>query len=117
MTLAVFEDGAHRTLTDVFQIFNERGQQYADSWHTDNQPGLFVDAMRKVVGDDHSREANRLIRLAGLVDTKVSRITSGGAYRRDSYVDLISYLALFCDLHEQYEVAKDADTGGSSRCV
>jgi hypothetical protein len=101
--MAVFETGAHRTLTDVFQTFNARGVEYGDSWSVENQVPGFVDAMREVVGEDRSRDANRLIRAAGLVDTKISRITSGGPFKRDSYVDLVAYLAHLCDLHEQYE--------------
>jgi hypothetical protein len=129
LPLAVFENGAHRTLTDVFATYNERGAQYKDSWALENQPPGFVDAMRELVGDDHSNKASRIIRLAGLADTKISRIISGGAYRRDSYVDLIAYLSLLCELHEQYAAEPSgeqvpgageqstAEPGGSSRCV
>lgn len=101
--MPVFENGAQRTLTDVFKTFTERGKEYADSWSEPFQPPGFVNAMRIAVEADCGWEANRLIRIAGLVDTKVSRIVAGGEFKRDSYIDLIAYLALMCELHEQYE--------------
>lgn len=77
-----------------------------------------MDSMRSVVGDDRSRQANRLIRIAGLVDTKISRIAAGGEFKRDSYVDLIAYLSLMCDLHEAYKKpAPVGNTNGAARCV
>lgn len=100
--MAVFETGAHRTLTDVFQTFTGRGVEYADTWALEHQHPLFTATIRKLVGEDDSRAANRLIRCAGLVDTKISRLTSGGEYKRDSYIDLIAYLANLAELHEQY---------------
>jgi hypothetical protein len=100
--MPVFEEGATKTLARVQSIYAGRGVEYADSWSEEFQPPGFVDRMRDIVGSDRSRIANRLVRLAGLVDTKISRIVAGGEYKQDSYDDLIAYLALLADLHGQY---------------
>lgn len=121
--MAVFEEGAGKTLARVQSVWGQRGVEYADSWSTENMVPGFVDHLRSVVGNDRSRAANRLVRLGALVDTKISRITSGGAFKQDSYDDLLAYLALLTELHEQYERLSSnssqpaSDAGGSANSL
>lgn len=100
--MAVFEESSSRGLNEALATGSQRGGEYSDTWALDAQHPLFTAMARKITDGDDSREADRLVRAAGLVDTKISRIVNGGPFKRDSYIDLLNYAASLLDFHEAY---------------
>lgn len=101
--MAVFEDDSREILNEALALGQTRGAEYQDTWSIENQHPLFTSMTRNLTAGDPSRDADRLVRAASLVDTKISRIVCGGEFKRDSYVDLINYLALLAKRHEAYD--------------
>jgi hypothetical protein len=110
---AVFNAAAEAVLAECSAICTQRGGEYRDSWHLDNQQVPFLDHVHREIGHGmpFSPEEKRLIVMASIADVKISRLA--GAFKRDTYVDLINYVAALCSLLERYVEAK-APSGSKS---
>ena len=91
--MAVFESSLSRTLNECLAIGTQRGGEYADSWAPENVVSVFSKCV-----EEHAPGDMRLRQLAALCDVKLSRIGSGGPLKRDSFVDMLNYAGVLCDL-------------------
>jgi len=106
---ATFNAAAEETLAKALEICTQRGTEYQDSWATENLKTPFLDnlvaALRPQVDSRgevfYSSAEKRLIVLASLCDVKLSRLT--GAYKEDTAVDLINYVAAYNALRLAYD--------------
>jgi hypothetical protein len=98
----VFNASANSTLAECLAICEQRGGEYEDSWHLDNLMVPFhAQVIRQIAHDQpYSREEQRLITMAAVCDVKLSRLA--GPFKRDTYVDLINYVAALCSLLQDY---------------
>lgn len=101
-TVPTFERCADAALDRVRSIYASRGQEYADSWHLDNQVTTYLDSTLALIGlTGVPAELKRLLQLACLIDVKDSRL--GGPFKADSVVDSLAYRAAYLTLREEYE--------------
>lgn len=98
----VFEAAAEAVLNECQAIATQRGGDYADSWRLDNLQAPLTRSTLDSFGVRLEPEQIRLLLMSALVDVKISRITAGGPFKRDSYVDGINYLAALCQLRQEY---------------
>lgn len=98
-----FERCAGPILNECLAIATERGAQYADSWSLENSRFALARAFLARLGMKLDDAEMRLLGAYVMCDVKLSRITSGGPHKRDSYVDLLNYMALVCTLREEFE--------------
>lgn len=97
-----FERNADETIIETRATYCQRGAEYADSWHLDNQISTFLDSTLALIGlTDVPKDVKRLMQLACLIDVKDSRM--GGPWKKDSVVDGIAYRAAYTALREEYE--------------
>jgi hypothetical protein len=97
-----FNAASEKTLNRSLAIGSQRGGEYLDSWHIDNQKTTFIDhvlALPLFYG--HEREYKRLLMAASLVDVKESRMS--GPFKLDTIDDGINYRAAFATWREEYE--------------
>ena len=87
-----FDKAMQTVLGGALETATQRGQEYADSWHEDNQQTPFGDFLRREVYGD-TKIVKRLTMLAALCDVKLSRLAGG--WKKDTFVDLINYIAAF----------------------
>jgi hypothetical protein len=93
-----FGSHAGSGLKQANEILEQRGEEYADSW---GEPiTIFLDAVLREIPEPKTVEERRLLMLASLCDVKLSRIRSG-AFKADSYLDLINYVAAFVKAFEE----------------
>lgn len=99
-----FNRACRTVLEESLKVQAERGNEYGDSWTTENMNPIFLRAVIKKIngGAGFSDTELRLIMLAALVDAKDSRI-SNGDLKRDSVIDGINYRAVLIQLLEEYE--------------
>jgi len=101
--MGLFEELAGKTLEGCASTFNERGQQYGDTFAENKL--LAVKAVKEVreqdpvnSGANHWDQAESL---ATLIDIKYHRLLGG--YKKDTLVDLINYAAALVELIERYD--------------
>lgn len=99
-----FNRAAERTIADAMAISNQRAGEYHDSWSLQNLKTPFIDNLLRdypvcPVNQDE-REYKRLVVMASMVDIKVSRM--GGGWKKDTSIDMINYVAAYCELREQF---------------
>jgi len=97
-----FNRASGATLERALAISNQRGGEYLDSWHVDNQVTTFLNhvlALPMVPG--HEREYKRLLMVAALCDAKDSRMS--GPWKADTIDDGINYRGAFAAWREEYE--------------
>lgn len=99
----VFTEAARKTLEECVATFAQRGGEYADCWNVGNQVTIFLDVTLRDV-DGSTPEGKRLLHLASLCDTKLSRMI--GPFKRDTLVDLINYAAVYAQLRTEYDDSK-----------
>ena len=98
---AVFNAAAADVLDECAAICEQRGGEYQDSWHLDNQVTTFVDHVLRCLSISNvTKEEKRLLIMAALVDVKDSRMQ--GPFKRDTIVDGVNYRAAFGSLMKQY---------------
>ncbi len=100
----IFESSADAALEKVRATYSQRGEEYADSWNSENIVTTFSAATLLAFGLRLTVEQMRLLQCAALIDMKDSRL--GGPWKADSLVDSIAYRACYLTLREQYESAK-----------
>lgn len=106
--MAAFNDACVTTLKDkCLPVCEQRGVEYQDSWALDNLKTPFFDqawaAATGTAANFLSKEEKRLLVIAALCDVKVSRLV--GAFKSDTYEDLINYVATLRTWFEQYVAA------------
>lgn len=99
-----FNRAAERTIADAMAISNQRAGEYHDSWSLQNLKTPFIDNLLRdypvcPINQDE-REYKRLVVMASMVDIKVSRM--GGGWKKDTSIDMINYVAAYCELREQF---------------
>lgn len=97
-----FNAAMETTLNRSLAIGAQRGGEYLDSWHVDNQVTTFLNhvlALPVVLGRE--REYKRLVMVASLVDVKDSRMS--GPWKSDTTDDGINYRAAFTTWRDEYE--------------
>lgn len=109
-----FEAAMDRVLGECLDIANQRGAEYADSWHLDNIVTTFTAMALRKFGVALTKEQLRIVLCAALVDVKDQRLASGAPYKRDTVVDGINYRAMLVDLLALYDIkpSGDADPNG-----
>lgn len=91
-----------RTLNRSLAIGAQRGGEYLDSWHVDNQVTTFIDHVLALpIVPGREREYKRLVMVAALVDVKDSRMS--GPWKSDTTDDGINYRAAFTSWRDEYE--------------
>ena len=97
-----FNAASETTLRRSLDISDQRGGEYQDSWHVDNQVTTFIDHVLKLpVVAGHEREYKRLLMAAALIDVKDSRM--GGPWKLDTVDDGINYRGAFASWREEYD--------------
>jgi len=97
-----FNAAMERTLNRSLAIGSQRGGEYLDSWHIDNQVTTFIDHVLALpIIQGHEREYKRLLMVASLVDVKDSRMS--GPWKSDTTDDGINYRAAFTTWRDEYE--------------
>ena len=89
----LFPELALSTLKKVEATFNQRGEEYGDTWR--DCQWLNLRAVLKELGIEVSDYALRPIVLAGLVDLKHQRMQGGWKY--DNPIDGIAYTAALAE--------------------
>jgi hypothetical protein len=98
-----FNKACETTLNRCLGIGSQRGGEYLDSWHVDNQVTTFIDHVLALpVVPGHEREYKRLLMAAALVDVKDSRMS--GPWKTDTVDDGINYRGAFADWRDEYEI-------------
>jgi hypothetical protein len=90
-----FIDHATNTIKDVAKTMQERGTQYADTWGQDGCWHLTKALLGKYKNDEITSDVCEAIALGAFIDQKYSRFAGG--YKKDTAVDLVSYLAALAD--------------------
>jgi hypothetical protein len=85
----LFSERAGETLARCMAVFEERGEQYGDTWRANQW--LAAKATAKHLGLAIPDSAWRALAAAVLVDTKYTRLLAG--YKEDSIDDGINYAA------------------------
>lgn len=97
-----FNRASGTTLRRSLAVSDQRGGEYLDSWHVDNQVTTFIDHVLKLpVVPGREKEYKRLLMAASLVDVKDSRM--GGPWKLDTVDDGINYRGAFASWREEYE--------------
>lgn len=97
-----FNAACENTLRRSLAISDQRGGEYQDSWHVDNQVTTFIEhVLRLPIVPGREREYRRLIAVASLVDVKDSRM--GGPWKLDTVDDGVNYRGAFATWREEYE--------------
>ena len=97
-----FNAASEKTLRRSLEISSQRGGEYLDSWHVDNQVTTFIDhVLRLPVKPGREREYKRLLMVAALVDVKDSRM--GGPWKLDTVDDGINYRGAFASWRDEYD--------------
>jgi len=103
-----FNAASETTLRRALDVSNQRGGEYLDSWHVDNQVSTFIDHVLGLLGPDalaripagRVREFKRLVMVASLIDVKDSRM--GGPWKLDTVDDGINYRGAFATWREEF---------------
>ena len=96
-----FNAASETTLQRAIDVSSQRGGEYLDSWHVDNQVSTFLNhvlSLPTVPGRE--REYKRLLMVAALIDVKDSRM--GGPWKLDTVDDGINYRGAFATWREEY---------------
>src|ERR1051326_2626752 len=103
-----FNAAMDKTLGRAMAIGSQRGGEYLDSWHVDNQVTTFLNHVLALpIVPGHEREYKRLVMAASLVDVKDSRMS--GPWKSDTTDDGINYRAAFTTWRDEYEAFIKAD--------
>ena len=108
---AAFNQAVDEVLDEAKAVSDQRGAEYQDTWHLDNVVTTYLDAANRAIinkrlGSDpisylnYTSEEKRLLIVAALVDVKSSRML--GAYKRDSVLDAVNYMAAFATWMKAY---------------
>lgn len=89
MTQQLFELNATRTINRVAQTFQQRGNEYADTWR--HGQWLAMKATAERIGLNLDQDECRMLAAAALVDVKYARLMGG--YKDDTVIDGIAYAA------------------------
>jgi hypothetical protein len=100
-----FERLAGEILAEATSTFTQRGQEYRDSWDYSNLATPFLDFVYQYIATRQlpaaSQQSKRLVAAASLCDVKLSRVVGG--YKKDTFVDLINYIAFLTGAIEELE--------------
>jgi glutamate synthase domain-containing protein 1 len=96
-----FVSAATNTLKEVAKTMQERGGQYADTWGADGCWHLTKAISEKFLEKTLSNEMCKAIALATFIDQKYSRFAGG--YKKDTAVDLVSYVSALADVVDKLE--------------
>ena len=102
-----FNQGVDTVLGEAIAISNQRGGEYADSWAVPNLRTSVLDCVLRELPDSvgtWDAEQKRLAVIASISDVKISRFL--GAWKEDTAVDLINYLAALTYWMRQYKEKK-----------
>jgi hypothetical protein len=105
-----FNKACETTLNRCLGIGSQRGGEYLDSWHVDNQVTTFIDHVLAIhpevkaavvaAAGANLKEFKRLLMAAALVDVKDSRMS--GPWKTDTVDDGINYRGAFADWRDEY---------------
>lgn len=98
-TTPTFTRLADVTLDRCKATYQERGQQYADTWA--KPPLLALRAVLRELGYGYNEKHLKAIVLAALVDVKYVRLMGG--YKDDSIIDGINYAAVLAQEMREIE--------------
>ncbi len=103
-----FERCAGKVLGEAISLFQQRGGEYADSFHVDNMVTTFTEATLRLCAEHEiniytDKEWIRLLQLAAIVDLKDARMI--GPFKMDTVVDGINYRAVWGQLAEEFLAA------------
>lgn len=100
-----FNRAVMATINKALKISGERGGEYQDSWAVENLITPFLDnLLASGIPANPCRRFRRLIIMASMIDIKISRL--GGAWKDDTAIDMINYVAAYTQLRSEYDATK-----------
>lgn len=88
------------TVNEVLETTSERGDQYADTWGKDGCWHITKAVAQKCLGITLTTEQCEVLGMSVLCDQKYSRYAGG--YKRDTSVDMVSYLSALTSKVESF---------------